>query len=143
MSNCVYQAYIDHLSYLGLEPTPALEWYIYQGVRVAARVEPKAYTPGSIVALIYQMMAAARGLELTIQSRRGTKEFYLQCLEDNLQRKIVALSDFGEEVDVVTLVPAIHLLMNRSHAHFQTDRMVPYHKEVVIEMAFQFRRKEQ
>lgn len=107
-----------------------------------ALVKGGEYTPGACCPLIYKMMAAARGLELTIQSRRGTKEFYLQCLEDELQQEIVKISDFGEEVDRVTLTPAIHLLMNRSHAQFILDGSVySWDNKVVVEAAFQFRVK--
>lgn len=135
--NCILTAYEDHLRYLGLEIS--LERYIYWGVRQAALVKGGEYTPGATVPLIYTMMAAARGLELTIQSRRGTKEFYLECLEDRLQREIVKISNFGEEVDRVEMYPAIWCMMNVSHAAFSS--YPPELNKTVIEMAFQFRIK--
>jgi hypothetical protein len=140
MSNCVLFSYHDHLAYLGLEP--ALELDIYESVRATVGVKEGEYTPGSIVAFIYQMMAEVRNLELVIQSRRGTKEFYLQCLDDELQRAIVKVSDFGEEVERVTMTPAIWLLMNRSHAQFVVDGSIhSWDEKIVVEAAFRFRLK--
>ena len=137
MSDCVLSSYVNHLNYIGLEP--AFEHYLYGGVRQAARVYRGEYTPGAITPLIYQLMAKARGLDLIVQSRRGTREFYLECLEDEVQREMARLGEWGEEVDTVSLTPAIHLLINRSHAQFVVNGI--YDERVVVEMAFQFRRK--
>lgn len=139
MSNCILTALYSHLSYIEITPS-GVEYLIYHGIRQAAEVGEGHYTPGAITPLIYQLIARARGLDLIVQSRRGTKEFHLQCLEDEVHREMARLGNFGEEVDAVTLYPAIWCAMNVSHAFFAREYEEPL-PETVIEMAFQFRRK--
>lgn len=134
--NCVLIAYRDHLGFLGL--TVKSEQHIYHAFRYLTG-SSNSYTPGFIAPLIIQTMARARNLEMIIQSRRYTGAFYQAMADSRIERGIARLTDWGNEVDKVDLVPGILLVHNHRHAHFAE---FGYPKSWVVEVAIQLRRRQ-
>lgn len=122
MTNCVYYAYRDHLLYLGLEPSRA-DWFLYSTIKKLTQ-SPVDYTYNGIVPLMIECMARAKGLDMKVQHYLWTKEMCLAfAIDDNasmLMRLGIITGDFQEEVDKITLEPAIYLLYGQRHAIFST-----------------------
>lgn len=124
--NCVYRAYVDHLLYIGQEPN-RVDWFLYSTIKSITQ-SPNDYTYNGIVPFMVECMAKAKNLDVRIQHRLWTKELCLAfAVSDNasmLMRLGIIAGDFQEEVNKITLEPAIYLLYGWRHAIFSA--VVPY-----------------
>jgi len=118
--NCVYTAYKAHMKHLGLDTDEDdFEVYLYAKDIVDDRSRP---TYGGVVPWIISVLAGGSGCAVTVQHRLVTPAHYLADPDmDMMHRIIVGISDFGEEVEELTLAPAIYLDLTAQHASFQTQ----------------------
>lgn len=116
--HCVYQAYVDYLRFLGLVPGCA-DWVIYHAIKAVAQGPKPQPTWGGLVPFLFARWGKLHDLRPVVQCRIVTKEHYLADAGENLvKRGLVQLGDFGEQVDRLTLWPAVYLCLPRQHAMF-------------------------
>lgn len=134
--NCVYDAYVSHLSHLGLVPG-RFDWLRYRDLRRWTQPENEP-TWGGLVPLLYDWLATMNSLRLVAQHRLVTPAHYEADADSFGQKVAVEMGDFGDEVETITLQPAIYLWLSGGHAMF--CETVPSLK-VVMALQFQIREK--
>ena len=121
MSNCVYTSFSDHLSELGIATT-ARDWISYRVIKLISQGSLWQPTYGGVVPYLAHIVAKHHGLCVNIQHRLWDKKCYLDDANP-IQRRIIAVSDFGEFVDKLTLNPSVRLWNGMHHAlYINTSR---------------------
>jgi hypothetical protein len=134
--HCVYEAYADHLRFLGIEPDE-YDRAFYHILKIMVQGPKPQRTWGGLVPFLYGVMVNANDLRLVVQTRIVTEAHYLADADSLVKRWLVRLGDFGQHVDQLTLQPAVYLWLPGQHAMFKL--VVPSLKVV---MALQLQRKE-
>lgn len=134
MSDCVYHAWAQHMHHLNASLN-VLSWDMYNLIRMGIGNE-RGPTYGGIVPVIVKTLSEAYGCSMRVQHRIWTPEMYITDVvhgksgldigpNEMYRFYAVHLIDdaskeglFGEEVERITLEPAIYLLLNTSHAMF-------------------------
>lgn len=137
--NCVFQAFAEHLTYLGLKATKA-DFCLYKWFKWATG-DAHAYTYGGLVPSLVRSLSHGHKLDVVVQACFLDRAFYVantKQYETNLLKQwIVAHTDFGTFTNIITLEPAIYLPMpTMPHAFF--SEALP---DVGLTMALQLKRR--
>ena len=115
--DCVYQAYADYLTYLGLAPTPR-EKALYRAYKLVTHgFRPQPTYGGAVPDLLYRL-AKGRNMYLIPEHRLWTKAHYLTAAPNVCLRKVVERTFYGSEVRRIHLEPAVYLWLGGNHAFF-------------------------
>ncbi len=90
-----------------------------------------AYTPTAVAPWIINTLARLDGLEVKMQQWSWyNAEALYQEAETDFERQIILTSDYGKEVEHITLEPAIYCVTSSKHAQFGTT--VPKHGVIAL-----------
>ena len=137
MSNqCLWEAYLDHLEYIGelFLPGHNCDWVLYSALKKIGQEDINKPTWGGITPWIIKYTAENSGLYTSVEHAIWTPEHYLADATP-IQKAIIETSDFGPEG--ITLHPAIYCSLDSQHAFFAKE--IP---EGNIVLAIQLHRKE-
>jgi len=123
---CVYDAFRQHICWLGLVPKP-LSYPVYVGVKTLAQGTVNTYTHQAVVPYIMQLLARINGLTVVMIHSPFTKE-YLSGLPEmkasaSLRRIFNRVS--WPEGTVPLLGVGIWLSVSSKHAYFSTTGALP------------------
>jgi hypothetical protein len=138
--DCVFVAFAHHLNYMGLHASRR-DFAYYKWFKRATG-DAHSFTYGGLVPSLIHTLARMHDLDVVIQSSFLDKAFYVAnaCQHERnlLKQWIVKRTDFGENVPIITLEPAIYLPMpTMPHAFF--TEVVP---DVALTMALQLKRRQ-
>ena len=120
--NCVLDAYTAHLCHLCCSENK-LDIYLYETIK--RLTQSPGYTFGGTVPFIIESMAKTHRLSIKVEHRVWTQTHYMAYAQSNNMNRFaklaIVLGNFGNEVNKITLEPAIYLMWNSNHAIFSTE----------------------
>lgn len=118
MNNCVLEAFTDHIKHIDLPFPPCfIDRAIFASLKHFIHGNTEAMLFGGAVPAVIQTLASGYPVELTVQLTPWTVAHCLASAGTDLQRSL-AQSITGQEVETISLAPAIYLPFNFKHAFF-------------------------
>ena len=112
--HCVYTAYCNHLFYLKTYPKD--DSYAYETIkRITHDGTLNIFTHVSVVPYLITVMARRHDLSVRIER---TEWCACDVYDNEIQKYVISVSDYGVLVSEITLEPAIYLLFDAHHAVF-------------------------
>ena len=120
--HCVYHAYKDHINFLNLKTT-RLDWEVYRSAKKLThtdinQMDFNQMTKGSMTPFIIKCLSLVRNLDFKMQHRIWTKDHFIADAETQIQKMIASTTNYGEEVEYISLYPSISLDLFGHHAIF-------------------------
>ena len=120
--NCVYDAFEQHLEYIG-EPNYASIFDYYKKLKTMSHGEKAQYTFAGLVPWFYWQMLWEHNLrspntiEMKIQRSYLPSQAYMPQATE-IQRALLMETSFWGKFEPVTVAPAIYCMLNEQHAYF-------------------------
>lgn len=90
MTECVWRAYVDHLTYLGKKPH-RWEFKLYRFLKIVSHGRDPQPTYGGCVPFIVKTLAATHRLRTTVHCAIWRREHHLAASKNSVQRAMVKI----------------------------------------------------
>lgn len=135
--DCVYTAFAGYCEWLGYHPT-MVDYRAYRRLKVIALGLRTQMTFGGVVPWMLTSLGKRYGYTgLIAEYRLFTPQMYAKIAPNIVAWAIIKQSNFGLQVEQITLSPAIYLNLSAQHALFA--EAIPTKGSIIA--AYQFRKE--